>query len=194
MTWVYLGCDEGLVRAKLNGGAAEAEWVVRDRPVSSVVADPLQPRQLYAATLGHGLLRSADGGDSWEAEASGIASPLVSMLDVSRSDRNDCLGVVYAGTEPSALYRSEDAGSTFEEVRSLQEVPSRGEWSFPPAPDTDHVRSIALDQRDPNVLLVGIELGGLQPRAHIPRRRGLVPPGQDDPAGARRPRPPRGGG
>ena len=85
----------------------------------------------------------------------------MSALDISRSDRSGGVGAVYAGTEPSALYRSEDGGETFEELSSLQDVPSRSEWSFPPAPDTDHVRSIALDQRDPSVVLVGIELGGV---------------------------------
>ena len=36
--------------------------------------------------------------------------------------------MVYAGTEPAALYRSEDRGETFELVRPLWEHPTRSTW------------------------------------------------------------------
>ena len=52
-------------------------------------------------------------------------------------------GAVYAGTEPSALYRSDDGGETWHELESLLELPSRPTWSFPPRPWTSHVRWIA---------------------------------------------------
>jgi photosystem II stability/assembly factor-like uncharacterized protein len=70
-------------------------------------------------------------------------------------------GTAYAGTEPSALFRSRDDGETWEELESLQDIPSRPNWSFPPRPWTSHVRWIAPNPRQPELLLVGIELGGL---------------------------------
>jgi hypothetical protein len=70
-------------------------------------------------------------------------------------------GTVYAGTEPSALYRSPDRGETWEELDALQRIPSKPNWSFPPRPWTSHVRWIAPSPHDGQVLLVGIELGGL---------------------------------
>ena len=70
-------------------------------------------------------------------------------------------GAVYAGTEPSALYRSDDAGETWRELGALLELPSRPTWSFPPRPWTSHVRWIAPSPHDAALLLVGIELGGL---------------------------------
>jgi hypothetical protein len=70
-------------------------------------------------------------------------------------------GALYAGTEPSALFRSRDDGETWEEVDALQLIPSKPTWSFPPRPWTSHVRWIAPNPNDPQVLLVGIELGGL---------------------------------
>jgi hypothetical protein len=42
-------------------------------------------------------------------------------------------GAVYAGTEPSALFRSDDGGETWRELTALLELPSRPTWSFPPA-------------------------------------------------------------
>ena len=44
---------------------------------------------------------------------------------------------------------------------ALQEIPSRPDWSFLPRPWTSHVRWIAPSPHDPEVVLVGIELGGL---------------------------------
>jgi hypothetical protein len=67
---------------------------------------------------------------------------------------------VYAGTEPSNLYRSEDGGRRWELLPALRDLPSEPRWSFPPRPWTHHVRTIALHPTDPEWLAVGIELGG----------------------------------
>jgi hypothetical protein len=68
---------------------------------------------------------------------------------------------IYAGTEPSSLYRSEDDGATWEELTSLTTLPSAPTWSFPPRPYTSHVRWIAAHPVDPDILYAGIELGGV---------------------------------
>ena len=47
------------------------------------------------------------------------------------------------------------------ELAGLLELPSRPTWSFPPRPWTSHVRWIAPSPHDADLLLVGIELGGL---------------------------------
>jgi photosystem II stability/assembly factor-like uncharacterized protein len=71
------------------------------------------------------------------------------------------VSVVYAGTEPSNLYRSEDGGTTWQLLPELRRLPSEPRWSFPPRPWTHHVRTIALHPTDPDSLFVGIELGGV---------------------------------
>ena len=68
---------------------------------------------------------------------------------------------MYAGTEPSRLFRSDDRGESWRELDALLELPSQPNWSFPPRPWTSHVRWIAPSPYDANLLLVGIELGGL---------------------------------
>jgi photosystem II stability/assembly factor-like uncharacterized protein len=80
----------------------------------------------------------------------------VFSLAVSAAD-----GAVYAGTEPSRLFRSADRGESWNELDALLELPSQPSWSFPPRPWTSHVRWIAPSPHDPALLLVGIELGGL---------------------------------
>src|SRR3989441_1187203 len=54
-----------------------------------------------------------------------------------------------------------DRGESWRELDALLELPSQPNWSFPPRPWTSHVRWIAPSPYDANLLLVGIELGGL---------------------------------
>jgi photosystem II stability/assembly factor-like uncharacterized protein len=80
---------------------------------------------------------------------------------VSPSHQEAGISVVYAGTEPSNLYRSADGGQVWQSLPKLRELPSEPNWSFPPRPWTHHVRTIALHPTDPDWLAVGIELGGV---------------------------------
>jgi photosystem II stability/assembly factor-like uncharacterized protein len=98
--------------------------------------------------------RTTDGGRTWSD--CNPPEPAVFAIAVSPVD-----GAVYAGTEPSRLYRSGDGGETWRELDALLELPSRPTWSFPPRPWTSHVRWIAPSPHDAETLLVGIELGGL---------------------------------
>jgi photosystem II stability/assembly factor-like uncharacterized protein len=109
---------------------------------------------VYVGCRGGGLKRSRDGGESFEDLS--LPEPDVFSVAVSPAD-----GAVYAGTEPSRLFRSRDGGDSWEELVALQEIPSRPNWSFPPRPWTSHVRWIAPSPHDADVVLVGIELGGL---------------------------------
>jgi photosystem II stability/assembly factor-like uncharacterized protein len=109
---------------------------------------------VYVGCRGGGLKRSADGGDTFED----VPLPEADVFSVAVSPAD---GAVYVGTEPSRLFRSRDGGESFEELAALQEIPSRPTWSFPPRPWTSHVRWIAPSPHDAEVVLVGIELGGL---------------------------------
>src|SRR5215218_9672760 len=109
---------------------------------------------VYVGCRGGGLKRSADGGDSFED----LPLPEQDVFSVAISAAD---GTVYAGTEPSRLFRSGDRGESWEELEALQAIPSRPNWSFPPRPWTSHVRWIAPSPHDAEVVLVGIELGGL---------------------------------
>src|SRR6266536_4076064 len=109
---------------------------------------------VYVGCRGRGLKRSADGGDTFEDVP--LPEPDVFSVAVSAAD-----GAVYAGTEPSRLFRSDDRGESWHELETLLELPSRPSWSFPPRPWTSHVRWIAPSPHDPDLLMVGIELGGL---------------------------------
>jgi photosystem II stability/assembly factor-like uncharacterized protein len=150
-----------LAAATGSGVAVLAEeagaWTATVTPLPSascVAADPLRPDTLFAGGRGGGLVKSDDGGASWADQ--GLPNADVFSVAVSAVD-----GIVYAGCEPSSLFRSADGGRTWEELEALREIPSAPSWSFPPRPWTSHVRWIAPSPNDAAVILVGIELGGL---------------------------------
>jgi photosystem II stability/assembly factor-like uncharacterized protein len=116
--------------------------------------DPHDSDTLYAGLRDGGVRRTNDGGRTWVDCA--LPEAGVFSLAVSAAD-----GTVYAGTEPSRLFRSDDRGESWRELDGLLELPSRPTWSFPPRPWTSHVRWIAPSPHDADLILVGIELGGL---------------------------------
>ena len=104
------------------------------------------------------------GGEVYAGSADGVTAPGASntlLLGDVFSVAVGAEGTVYAGTEPSALFVSHDGGDGWEERDALQDIPSKPRWSFPPRPWTSHVRWIAPSPHEPELVLVGIELGGV---------------------------------
>ena len=131
------------------------ELTLADRGARCLAVDSKDPNIVYAGTSDEGLFKSSDGGRSWE-RLSGVTHTRVTPVAGSPVD-----GVLYTGTEPSSLFVSRDGGGTWRELEGLKNLPSAATWSFPPRPWTSHVRSIALSYEDPDLILAGIELGGV---------------------------------
>lgn len=161
MTTIFVALPDGLLLLQEQQGRWQAQQHLAGKHAQCLAVDPLQPEQLYCGTFGHGLWVSADAGRSWQPAEEGIRSPQITAVAVSSVERAGALGVVYAGTEPSALYRSEDGGVTWLELSSMLALPSAPTWSFPPRPSTSHVRAIGLDPLQAGVLLAAIEAGAL---------------------------------
>lgn len=95
------------------------------------------PRLFVSATSEHwgpGVYRSDDLGYTWtETQGAAVRFPedigssveRVWQIQPGAVDEPD---VIYAGTQPSALFRSEDRGESFTLVRSLWDHPHRTEW------------------------------------------------------------------
>lgn len=173
MKKVYAAMErELLVLESSASGRWEAQrHLIGMQPVSLAV-DPFDRDRLYCGTFGRGLWRSEDGGASWRpvgdpgmsmepAGEGGIEYPNVMAVAVSPNEGLDGRGVVYAGTEPTALYKSWDGGQSWEELKALKELPSATEWSFPARPHTSHVRWISPDPHVTGRLFVAIEAGAL---------------------------------
>jgi photosystem II stability/assembly factor-like uncharacterized protein len=151
---LYAATGHGFARLDEVGGGWTVEVSMSASGVQCLAVDPADPETVFVGLRESGVRRSVDGGRTWSDRE--LPDPAVFSLAVSAAD-----GAVYAGTEPSRLFRSDDRGESWSELDALLELPSQPSWSFPPRPWTSHVRWIAPSPHDPGLLLVGIELGGL---------------------------------
>jgi hypothetical protein len=156
---LYLLTLSGLVKARANGhGKAEVLCrALEPDDVREVVGDPFNPKGLYAATVTD-IYRSEDDGQTWQYRpAGGLVYREICSLAVDPNSE----GVLYVGTAPAAVFKSEDAGVSFRELTGLQVLPDYGRWTFPPPPHLARVRRIGLDVREPGEVIIGIEEGGV---------------------------------
>ena len=154
MARLYAATGDAIARLEEKGGGWTAELSLGGSGAQCLAVDPADPDTLYAGLREGGVRMTRDGGRTWLDCR--LPEPGVFSLAVSAAD-----GAVYAGTEPSRLFRSNDRGESWRELEALLELPSRPTWRFPPRPWTSHVRWIAPSPHDAELILVGIELGGL---------------------------------
>ena len=69
-------------------------------------------------------------------------------------------GRLWAGTIPGALFRSDDAGTSWQLIRSLWDKPERKEW-FGGGYDFPGIHSVCVDPRDARRLTLAISCGGV---------------------------------
>ena len=157
--------------------------------LSKVQVDPRDPRILYASGY-HGsdyrplLLRSADGGATWQRRDAGIGAKVIIVLALDPAAPD----ILYVGTE-DGLYRSPDAGRTWTrlpgiagEVRGVAFAPTTPAPVYVAGPQvgvrrsTDGgqtwtplgngldgilVNTLAIDPQDPGLLYAGTYLHGV---------------------------------
>jgi photosystem II stability/assembly factor-like uncharacterized protein len=151
MNRLYAAADRAV--AVVENGMVEL--TLQERGARCLAVDPRDPDTVYVGTSDEGLFKSSDSGRSWE-RLSGVVHPRITSVAVSPVN-----GTLYVGTEPSSLFVSRDGGESWRELEGLKNLPSAPTWSFPPRPWTSHVRSIALSPEDPDLIVAGIELGGV---------------------------------
>jgi len=156
MTTIYVALEDGLLVVRGRNGRWEGQPRMEGMAPRCLATDPAHPERVWCGTVGAGAWRSPDGGVSWRTAGEELAALDVSALAVDPNEE-----VVYAGIDPSAMWRSEDSGERWEELAAMNRLPSAPSWSFPPRPDTSHVRWITLDPAAPDRLYVCIEAGAL---------------------------------
>jgi photosystem II stability/assembly factor-like uncharacterized protein len=151
---VLVATDREVVVIDVERGTSASAHGLGDRP-TCLVANPLVQGRAWCGTHRGGVFRSDDGGKSWKSF--GLSGRLIMAVAASPVEQD----VVWVGTEPSEVWLSGDAGDTWEQTSRLETLASASEWSFPPRPDTHHVRWIACHPFEPGRLWVAIEAGAL---------------------------------
>ncbi len=176
----WVSTRKGLFKIVNDGG----EWQIQGRHfvgdnVNIVAVDP-KDRTVYAS-LDHGHFgtkfhRSDDGGSSWVEVAcpeypeqpegwteepnpfTGKVAPwsLESVWAIEPAPN----GVLWCGTIPGGLFKSEDRGETWTMVRSLWDLDERSQW-MGAGMDYAGIHSICVDPRDPDHITVGVSIGGV---------------------------------
>lgn len=134
---VYKSTDGGVTWKKVL-------YVDESSGASSLSMDMNNPRILYAATWEHrrhpwtvesggegsSLWKSTDGGESWKKINNGLPDFLGKMgISVSRADNNRVYAIVEAEKAKAGLYRSDDAGKTWNHMTNDQLLTSRS-WYY----------------------------------------------------------------
>ncbi len=127
-----------------------------------------RPRLLVGATSEHWgptVSWSDDLGSTWqETTGGGVRFPegagaSVEALWQLAPDSGDRPGVVWAGTQPSALWRSTDGGESFALVEGLWNHPHRPTWA--PGYGGQAIHTILPDPDDDDRVLVAMSTGGV---------------------------------
>ncbi|MDT0568122.1 exo-alpha-sialidase [Streptomyces sp. DSM 3412] len=166
-----VGTRKGLFIGRRRGGAWEFDETpyFNAQAIYAVAIDTRSdtPRLLVGGDSAHwgpSVFHSDDLGRTWTEPTrpavkfpkdTGASLERVWQLHPSAAEPD----VVYAGTEPAALYRSEDRGETFELVRPLWEHPTRDRWA--PGGGGEGLHTILTDRRDPRAMTVAVSAAGV---------------------------------
>lgn len=146
----------------LERAAPGAPWSNRSRMLEGRHCSSLmiEPRRggVFAGMHTGGLYFSPDEGATWEARSQGITIEQVFCVGYAH---HDDATVLYAGTEPASMFRSDDYGASWTEQPGVKETEGRDKWSFPSPPHEAHVKTMTIDPRDPKIVYAGVEQGDL---------------------------------
>jgi hypothetical protein len=134
----YAALDHGHFGVKLHRSTAAGGWEEIPAPAYPPKPEGLDEKDMWGRPLPWSTVRI------WALETGG---PMEA-------------GVLWCGTIPGGLFRSEDHGQSWQMIRSLWDHPKRKLWMGGGA-DLPGLHTILVDPRDPRALTVGVSTGGL---------------------------------
>jgi photosystem II stability/assembly factor-like uncharacterized protein len=141
---------------------SQAPWTDRGRMLDghhcgSIMIEP-QRGGIFAGMHDGGLYFSADGGETWALRMQGIT--IEHIFSIAYAYVGDAI-VLYAGTEPASMFRSDDYGLSWVEQPDIKNAKGRDKWVFPSPPHLAHTKTMTVDLRNGNVIYAGVEQGDL---------------------------------
>ncbi len=151
---IYAGTIGQSVWRSRDGGdfwERASNGIFPEADIRAIAPNPKDPSNLFVGTE-DGIFRSTNSGDNWEH----IASPMDKMQVWSIAIQPNDTEIIYAGTCPSAIFKSRDGGKTWEElnVELAKECPG--------IPIIPRVTCLIIDPIDPQRIYAGIEIDGMR--------------------------------
>jgi photosystem II stability/assembly factor-like uncharacterized protein len=170
-TLLMIGTRKGLWLARSSD---RRTWTVEgpDDPVNEIHSVAIDKRGDHARLLmgsrswhwGTQVMHSDDLGQTWQRGADPAVkfpedteASLEAVWSLAPSPADP--GVVWAGSEPSALWKSTDGGHSFELVRGLWDHPHRPQWA--PGGGGQAIHTLLPHPTDPQRLHVAMSTGGV---------------------------------
>lgn len=158
-----LSSDTKRTKWKVEGplfGGWEVHTMALDR---SAGRKPVLLAGVSSPWWGPQLHRSEDMGKKWKLATNGLAFGKRSGHTLKKAWKLEAgtgahEGVVYAGVEPAALFRSDDRGGSWTELKGLTSHSTRGKWM--PGAGGLMVHHVSPDPRDGKRLMVAISAAG----------------------------------
>lgn len=169
---VLVGTRKGLFVARST--AERAEWQLEGPhlagyEIQSAFLDPRQPQVGFAAghhpVWGIHIYRTQDGGRSWQSLAEvprhredddPDSLTMIWSLAPGRPDHPD---EILAGIEPPGVFRSSDAGQSWQPLNGFNQHPDRAHWS--PAKGGLAVHSVQVDPNHSEQIYAALSAGGI---------------------------------
>ncbi len=128
----------------------------RTRLLAGASSTWLGPRIRHSDDLGRTWQEAEDGGVRFPAD---VDASVERVWQLAPSPAPGAEDVVWAGTEPGAVWRSEDRGETFTLQRALWDHPHREHWQAGFGGQAFH--TILPNPRDPDSVTVALSTGGV---------------------------------
>jgi photosystem II stability/assembly factor-like uncharacterized protein len=173
-TVLMVGTKKGMWLGRSDESRSDWEWEGPHFEMQGVYSTMVDKRggstRLLAGSasswFGPQVYRSDDLGQTWEETPNGAirfpedtGASLASVWQLQPGSAAGDDGVVWAGTEPGAVFRSADRGETFELVRGLWDHPQRAEWGEGFGGQAFH--TLLPHPTDPDRVLAAISTGGV---------------------------------
>jgi photosystem II stability/assembly factor-like uncharacterized protein len=158
MTTLYCGTGDGFVSVtqETSGTWSKSSHALAPFAIREIAVSPTAANVVAAGTRGDGVWLSQDCGQTWSKPSYGLPGPgKVTSLLFDPHDSN----TLWAGGEPIELFVSHNLGKSWDRIDSVRETDGVAEVVYPVATVEPHIRSIAIDPRDSNVMYLALQVG-----------------------------------
>jgi len=124
-------------------------WLQRDGELWTELGDSLDGTKLTCVDAADGAVivggvdgvhRSLDGGGTWQTADNGLTVRHARWVAL----HPEISGLALLGTEPAAIFRSEDFGATWTNCPEIARLRKAGRWFLPYSPESGCIRGLAF--------------------------------------------------